>query len=120
MRGNAAIAAAVAAGAALASVLALAALFTSLQTAHKPGQAALVPYLAPARSSPPARSLAANPKDPVPDHRAAPARRPLQELVAAPRTVATKRLLHLVVGLMTFATLVEGLAHVGRWRTAAR
>src|SRR3954454_6941898 len=42
----AAIAAAVAAGATLVPVLALAALFTALQTAHKPAQAALLPYLA--------------------------------------------------------------------------
>ena len=152
----AAIAAAVAAGATLVPVLALAALFTALQTAHKPAQAALLPYLARSPQQLAAANalwsatdnaafvvgalvggglvasatltsafavtagafvfsaavLAAIPKDPVPDHRAAPTQRPLQELVAGGRAVATERPLRLVVGVMTFATLVEGMVDV--------
>jgi MFS family permease len=56
--------------------------------------------------------LAAIPRDPVPHHRSAPEKRPLRELVAGARTVASERRLRLVVGVMTFATLVEGIVDV--------
>jgi MFS family permease len=59
-----------------------------------------------------AAALAAIPKDVVPEHRAPQDTKPLRELAEGARTVAREPSLRLVVGVLTFATLVEGLIDV--------
>ena len=59
-----------------------------------------------------AAALAAIPKDPVPDHREPQDTKPLRELAEGARTVAREPSLRLVVGVLTFATFVEGLIDI--------
>jgi MFS family permease len=59
-----------------------------------------------------AAALAAIPKDAVPAHRDPQETTPLRQLAEGARTVAREPSLRLVVGILTFATLVEGLIDV--------